>query len=75
MTVSENRKVSCSTSPNCWRRSAFFTLADILSVDADAAAVDIVEAGQQVDDGGLAGAGRAHQGDGFPSFGLQASYP
>ncbi len=32
-------------------------IADVLAVDGDLPAIDLIEAGQQVDDGGLAGAG------------------
>src|SRR6266568_7650018 len=38
-------------------------LADILSVDGDAPGVDVVEARNEVENGGLAGAGGADQGD------------
>ena len=37
--------------------------------------VDLVEAGQQVDDGRLAGAGRPDQGDRLPGLGLQGHVP
>ena len=37
----------------------------------DLPVLDLVEAGQQVDDGGLAGPGWAHQGDGLPGSGFQ----
>ena len=56
------------------QRLAQVVLADALDVDAivgDAALFDIVEAVEQVGDGGLAGAGRAHQGDLLPRFGIQ----
>ena len=46
-------------------------IADIPAIDGDTAAVDLVETRQQVDDGGLAGPGRAHQGEDLPGFGLQ----
>jgi hypothetical protein len=40
-------------------------VAHVLAVDADGAAGDVVEARQQVEDGGLAGARGADEGDGF----------
>ena len=43
-----------------------------MSVDAHTAGGYVVEAGQQVGDGGLAGAGGAHQGDGLAGRGTQA---
>ena len=43
-----------------------------MPVDQDRAAVHIVEAGEQVGDGGLAGAGWSDQGDHLPGFGVQA---
>ncbi len=46
-------------------------LADIASIDADAPRLDLVEAGQQVDDGGLARAGRPDQGDRLPGLRFQ----
>ena len=66
ITVPENRKVSCSTIPSWRRRSAFRIVADVPAVDGDPAAVDLVEAGQQVDDGRLARAGRPDQGQRLP---------
>ena len=41
-------------------------IADVLAVDQDAAAADVVEAKQQPRDRRLAGAGRADNGDGVP---------
>ena len=43
---------------------------DVDPVQQDLAAVDLVETLQQVDQGGLAGAGGAHDGDGLAGFGL-----
>ena len=40
-------------------------IADILAVNGDPAAVDLIKTGQQVDDGRLARAGRTDQGDGL----------
>ena len=42
-----------------------------MAVDGDVAAIKFVEPGQQIDDGGFAGAGGAHEGDCLPGFGLQ----
>ena len=47
-------------------------IADILAVDQDAAAGDIVEAEQQPRDRRLAGAGRADDGDGMPGRDFEA---
>ncbi len=47
-------------------------LLDVVPVHQDGAAVDIVEAHQQLDHGGLAGAGRADDGDLLPGFGVEA---
>ncbi len=47
-------------------------VADILAVDQDAAAGDIVEAEQQPRDRRLAGAGRADDGDGVPGRDVEA---
>ena len=44
-------------------------VAHVDAVDLDRAVGHIVEARQQVDDGGLARAGRADDGDGLPGFG------
>ena len=47
------------------RRAAIscVTVGDVLAVDQDAAALDVVEAQQQVDEGRLAGAGAADEAD------------
>ena len=49
----------------------FADLADIFPIDGDPAGIDLVETRQQVDDGGLAGPGRADQGKDLPGLGLQ----
>ena len=61
-------QVSCSTMPNILRRSLAGEIADVVAVDQDGAAVDVVEAHQQLDHGGLAGAGRADDGDLLAGF-------
>jgi hypothetical protein len=45
------------------RRSAALQVPDVDAIHADGAAVDIVEAHQQVDEGRLAGAGQADDRD------------
>ena len=56
-------QVSCSTMPNMLAQVAAGEVADVVPIHQDRAAVDIVEAHQQLDHGGLAGAGRADDGD------------
>ena len=56
-------EVSCVTMPICARRLSCVTLRDVLAVDQDAAALEVVEAQQQVDQRRLAGAGAADQAD------------
>ncbi len=63
ITVVLKRKVSCSTMPSCLRRDSAVHRPDVDPVDQDFAAGDIVKAGQQVDDGGLACAGWSDDGD------------
>ncbi len=46
--------------------------ADVVAVDGDAAFIHIVEAAEQADDGGFAGTGGAHEGDGLARRGGQA---
>ena len=48
---------------------------DVHTVQQDLAAVDVIEPHQQVDDGGLAGTRRAHQGDLLAGFDLQVEVP
>ncbi len=54
------------------RRSAFGTSRISLPIHRDAPVLDLVKAGQQVDDRGLARAGRPHQRNGLPGLGFQA---
>ena len=49
--------------PMCWRRNLRGIALQLDPIQAQAAAGVVVEAGQQVDQGGLAGAGRSEQGD------------
>ncbi len=49
--------------PICWRSDSCATCGDVLPVDEDAAALEVVEAEQQVDQRRLAGAGAADQPD------------
>ena len=58
-----NRLMSCGTTAIDWRRLSCVTVADVLPVEQDAAAVDIVEALQQGEDGRFAGARDADQPD------------
>ena len=44
---------------------------DVYAVDGDGAGGDVVEAGHEVDDGGLAAAGGAHEGDHLTGLRLQ----
>ena len=44
---------------------------DVVAIHQDGAAVDIIEAHQQFDHGGLAGAGRADDGDLLAGFGVE----
>jgi hypothetical protein len=53
----------------------FGDLADVHAVDADRPAVDLIEAGQQIDDGRFSGPGRADQGDGLAGPGLERHVP
>ena len=46
-------------------------LADVDAVDQNRAALDLVEAADQIDDRTLARAGGAHQGDGLPGLGSE----
>ena len=55
--------VSCVTMPICARRLSCVTLGDVLSVDQDAPALEVVEAQQQVDQRRLAGARTADEAD------------
>ena len=63
ITVPVNRWVSCSTMPREERR-AFFSM-DLMSmaVVEDLTLLDVVEAVDQVGDGGLTGAGRTDESD------------
>ena len=72
ITVSLNRKVSCSTMPICRRRLARVTSRTSMAVDPHRAAHHIVEARDQVDDGGLAGAGGADDRDRLARLGDEA---
>ncbi len=58
--------------PICLRRLSSCHVAHIQAVDQHRAAVDIVEARDQVDDGGLAGAGWADDGDRLAGLGGEA---
>ena len=49
----------------------FFDVPDVDAVVGDGAAVDLVKAGDQIDDGGLARAGGAHQGDLLARLGVE----
>ena len=60
--VSENRKLSSTTSPSAARSESLVTSAHVVPVDADRAGLRVVEARQQLRDGGLARAGCAHHG-------------
>ena len=70
--VPANRVVSCRTMPICERSEFEGHIAQIVPVDGDAPFGGIVEARQQVDDGGLARAGGAQQGDRLARLGLEA---
>jgi hypothetical protein len=56
-------EVSCVTMPICARRLSCVTCGDVLAVDQDAAALDVVEAQQQVHHRALARARAADQAD------------
>ena len=58
-----NRCTSCSTSASEERSSARSSSRTSMPSSVTRPAVDVVEARQQADDGGLAGAGRAHERD------------
>ena len=47
-------------------------VADVYAVDGDGAGGDVVEAGHEADDGGLAAAGGAHEGDDLTGLRFQA---
>ena len=57
--------------PQLLAQISFGDLADVASVDRDAAFIDLIEAGQQIDDGGLACTGRTDQGNGLACFRFQ----
>ena len=64
-TVPENRKGSCSTMPIWRRRLSWVTSRRSCPSTRIAPAGGVMEARQQLDDGGFARAGFAHQGHGF----------
>ena len=61
--VPANSQVSCSTIPICARSAARGIDGDVDAVEGDPAAVELVEPHHQVDQRGLAGAGRADDRD------------
>ena len=61
--VPVNRYGSCSTTPKLPAQLQRIDVADIHAADANAALLNVVEAQQQADERGLAGAGVAHHGD------------
>ena len=65
-TVPENRNASCVTMTTPRRSSARGQVAQIDAVEQHPALGGVVEAGQQLGERGLAGAGRADHGDGLP---------
>ena len=73
--VPENRCTSCSTRPNCARRSREVQLADVHAVDRDAPLLHVVEAQQQADDRRLARAGRADDRHALPGLDLERDVP
>ena len=71
-TVPLNRKASWLTTLMCSRRDSSVTSLDVLAVDEDPAAGGFVEHGQQIDEGGFAGAGRADERDHFAGLRVEA---
>ena len=55
--------MSCVTTPIAARRLSCVTAGDVLAVDQDAPAFEVVEAQEQVDQRRLAGAGAADEPD------------
>ncbi len=52
-----------------------FVIVDVISIDRDFATVDLVESGQQVDDGRFAGSGRTYECDFLPGLDFEADIP
>ena len=67
--VPPNSHVSCSTMPMFERSSRRRIVGDVDAVERDGAAVELVEPHDQVDQRGLAGAGRPDDGDGLARLG------
>ena len=70
--VPVNRCGSCRTTPKLRRRSFEIELANVDAADADAAALNLIEAQQQAGKGGLACAGVSHHGDGLAGLDAKA---
>ena len=63
--VPEKRKPSCGTMPELRAQRVLRDVAQVVAVDEHAAAGRVVEAGHELGEGGLPGAGRADQRDGL----------
>ncbi len=63
--------VSCSTMPICLRREFELDVAQVVAIDGDAALAWGRRSAAQVDDGALARAGGAEQGDPLAGLGFE----